>query len=839
MSCARTSLIALGGLILSHPAVAIAADEVATSSTALDHPPTGSTAGVPLAAVAAAQQPVQRLNPTGRDIPMGGPLLDNGFVLGDLSYTLTTDDRILVDAKMLLPMLRGVLTADALEQLSTTIGDRYNISTLELGDLGVRLTYDSSNFGLRLDIDPELRPRQMISLSGGMDILSGPIVPAANFSAYVTAAINADYVHKGGDTGFSTPNIVLDSAARFGGLVLESEASIQSRFRREGTRLVYDDLSRTARYTAGDLQPISRGFSGASPMAGASIVRVYADLEPQRNIQPRGQRSFTLTRPSTIETIVNGQTVQQTRLNPGTYDIGDFPFAQGSNDVRLIIRDDTGREEVVSFSLNFDRTLLAAGLTEFGVYAGVEAPFSLNGRSYSKRPAFSGFYRRGVTDELTAGANFQVTNKGGVAGAEIVWAAPLGTLAFNLAGSKTETVGSGYAVNVGYEFTQLGTNNNSRSLTATLQSVSRKFASPGALTANNPFAYEFGATFSQSLGAKHYVTADAFYSVGRDNNSDQASFRATHGWRPNQRLLLTTEASYEDRQQRSGFGLRFSLTYRFDRKSSATADFDTRRERARVGYQRSEGTGVGSYNGSVNVDRVEDSVGANANFSMILNRAEVGAAHLTSFSNSGQIVDQRTSLRTAFSLAYADGSVALSRPIYDSFAIVKTHESLGKTPVYLDPRKDEYTARSGLFGGAVMPELNAHTPRQLSYDAPGAPAGYDLGTGVLQFQPPYRSGHVVEIGSDYFISYMGQLLDGRGEPVSLVAGYAYEEALPDREPVRMFTNKSGRFAVQGLRPGRWRIEMPTPNGKAIYRIEIPAASTGMERGGVLEPEERK
>ena len=824
---------------MSHPAVASATDGLIADANSLGLPPVGAAGSVPIAAAAAAQQPAQRLNPTGRDIPMGGPLVDNGFVLGDLSYTLTTDDRILVDTKMLLPMLRGVLTTDALATLSAAIGDRYNISTTELGDLGVRLFYDPSNFGLRLDIAPELRPRQMISLSGGIDSLSGPIIPPANFSAYVTAGVNADYVHKGGDTGFSTPNILLDGAARLGGFVLESEASIQRMFRREGTRLVYDDLSRTARYTAGDLQPISRGFSGASPMAGASIVRVYADLEPQRNIQPRGQRSFTLSRPSTVEAIVNGQTVQQTRLNPGTYDIGDFPFAQGSNDVRLVIRDDAGREQVISFSLNFDRTLLAAGLTEFGVYVGVEAPFSLSGRNYSKRPTFSGFYRRGLTDELTAGGNFQVTNKGGVAGAEIVWAAPLGTLAFNLAGSKTEAVGSGYAVNVGYEFTQLGTNNNSRSLTATVQTTSRKFATPGALTANNPYAYEFGATFSQSLGAKHYVSADAFYSVGRDNNDNQMSFRATHGWRPNQRLLLTTEASYEDRQQRSGFGVRMSLTYRFDRKSSASADFDSRRERARVGYQRSDGTGVGSYNASVNVDRVEDSVGANANFNMVLNRADVGASHLTSFTNSGQIVDQRTSLRTAFSLAYADGSVALSRPIYDSFAIVKTHKSLGKAPIYLDPRKDEYTARSGLFGGAVMPELNAHTPRQLSYDAPGAPSGYDLGTGILQFVPPYRSGHVVEIGSDYFISYMGQLLDARGEPVSLVAGYAYEEALPDREPVRMFTNRAGRFAVQGLRPGRWRIEMPTPNGTAIYRIEIPAGSTGMERGGVLEPEERK
>ena len=152
---------------------------------------------------------------------MGGPLMDNGFVLGDLSYTLTTDDRILVDTKMLLPMLRSVLTEDALTQLAIAIGDRYNISTVELADLGVRLTYDPSNFGLRMDVEPGMRPRQMISLSGGMDSIAGPIVPPANFSAYVTAAINADYIHKGGDTGFSTPNIILDSAARLGGFVLE------------------------------------------------------------------------------------------------------------------------------------------------------------------------------------------------------------------------------------------------------------------------------------------------------------------------------------------------------------------------------------------------------------------------------------------------------------------------------------------------------------------------------------------------------------------------------------------------------------------------------------------
>lgn len=841
MSGRRIDILAIGGLVLSHPAAAIAADGRAAE------PVTGTDdfSGTGLSSLFAAAPPAgadatQRLNTTGRDIPLGGPLTDGGFILGEISYVLTADSQIVVDAKMLLPLLQRALTPELWQRLATAIGDRGEVSTRELADLGLSIAYDPSNFGLRLSIGPEMRPRQAISVSGGYDPVTGPVEPPQDFSAYLTAFANVDYVHKGGDTGLADPNVLLDSAVRLKGFVLENEASIQGRFRREGTRLVYDDLRRTARYTVGDLEPISRGFSGASPMAGASIVRVYADLEPQRNIQPRGQRSFTLTRASTVETIVNGQTVQQTRLNPGTYDITDFPFAQGANDVRLVIRDDTGRENVISFSINFDRTLLSAGLSEFGLFAGVEAPFSAGGRSYSGTPIASGFYRRGVSDELTVGGNFQANDKGGVAGAEVVWASPIGTLAFNLAGSKNKGIGSGYAVNIGYELAIRTADQGARSLTASFQTLSRDFATPGALIADNRFKYEFGATYSQTIGADHYVSTDAFYSVGRGSNPDQSTVRATYGWRASPRLLFTAEASYEDRRRESGFGIRLGLTYRFNRKSSGSAEIDTRRERGRLSYQRSSGTGVGSYNASASIDRFEDSTGVNANLNLTTNRAEVGAAHLTSFSNGGGIIDQRSSLRAGASIAFAGGQVALSRPIYDSFAIVKPHESLGKASVYLDPRGKEYLAKSGALGGAVMPELSAYSPRLVTYDAPAAPAGYDLGRGSVQFVPPYRSGHLVRIGSEYFVTYTGQLLAADETPRSLVAGLAYEEAAPDRPPIQMFTNRAGRFAVQGLRAGRWRIEVPTRGGDtAIYAIEVPAGADGLVRGGAIKPEGRK
>src|SRR5690606_6936223 len=161
----------------------------------------------------------------------------------------------------------------------------------------------------------------------------------------------------------------------------------------------------------------------------------------------------TLERPSTVETFINGRSVQQTRLNPGTYDIRDFPFAQGANDVRLVIRDDIGRENVINFSLNFDRSLLARGLTEFGVFGGLESNPAADGIDDSATLGASGFYPRGLSDELTAGGNFRVNENGGVLGAEMVWASPIGTVGGDVAASSINGIGEGYAVNASFERT--------------------------------------------------------------------------------------------------------------------------------------------------------------------------------------------------------------------------------------------------------------------------------------------------------------------------------------------------------------------------------------------------
>ncbi|MEO7468547.1 MAG: fimbria/pilus outer membrane usher protein [Sphingobium limneticum] len=788
-----------------------------------------------------AAAPPERLNPTNRDIMLSAPLRDGAFLLGEVPFVLTKDDHILVNAPRLLAALQPVIAPGRYEALATALGAAADVPVEQIASLGFVISYDSQAIALTVDIPPEARNARQIRLAQLGSDLVGDVDKPAGVSAYVNLRGSFGYQWMGSDRGFQDPLIETDWAARVAGVVFEGEGTVQvgagnggpTQFRREGSRLVYDDNKLLARFTLGDLQPASRGFSGSSQIAGLSMTRTYSVLQPQRNVQPRGDRTFTLARASMVEAFINGQPVRQVRLEPGTYNVRDFPFVQGANDVRLLITDDTGRQESVSFSLFFDRTLLEPGLTEFGIYAGVLAPFAGNGRDYQiSSPAANGYIRHGFSQTFTGGANFHARSNGAVVGTEVVWASPLGTIGFDLAASHVKRIGSGFAVNVGLQRTFGGTGSSGKSLALTFETRTKDFAIPGDLSPDNRYLFEVGATYSQAIGELQFVSIDGRYSKGRGSFGDEKSARLSYGYRLSSRLNLQAEGIYQQRNTfGSDYGLRLNLTYRMGERSSANAEFDSRSERGRVGYQTSTGSGVGATSISGNVDYGQGAVGLDGAVSYTANRAELSLAHSTAFDNGGfNVTDQRTSLRVGTALVLADGHVGLSRPVYDSFALVVPHKSLKGTSVEVEPREGEYSSRSGVLGGAVANDLSSYSDRVVTFDAPKAPAGYDLGAGNVRVYPPYKSGYLVVVGSDYSMTAIGRLLDDDGQPISLLAGLAYEVGKADKPPLTIFTNRAGRFGLSGLRPGQWRIEMPTEPRSQII-ISIPDKSEAIVKLG--------
>lgn len=786
-----------------------------------------------------------RLNPTGRDIPLTAPLRENGFILGEIDFVLTADDRIRVNASRLAELLRPLLSGEGLLALETAIAGRGQILAEDLTPLGYQIGYDPQTISLRVDLPAGVRPIQDFRLAGRDDARIGRFVEPARFSAYLNARGAFDYVHQGSqDTGFTDPLVLLDGAARFRGVVFESEGSYQggddSSFRREGSRFVYDDLDRTARYTLGDLRPVSRGFAGGAPVSGVSVLRSYSVLEPTRNVQPVGNQVFSLVRPSTVEAFINGRSVRQVRLQPGTYNLQDIPFTQGANDVRLVITDDAGGQDVVEFSQFFDRTLLEPGLSEFGASLGVSSRFAQGSREYdADLPIFLGFYRRGLNERFTLGANANIQKDGAVLGAEGVWASPIGTLGADLAVSDVDRAGSGYAFNMSFQRVFAAESGAGRSVSFAVETRSEEFSVPGIYDFDfvpHPYEYEVSAGYSQSLGETQFIALDVRHAAGRALNPDFDTVRALYGWTINSRTNLVAEASYENRFGQSEYGLRVGLTYRLGDRSNLRAEVDTRSEGVRLGYDTSRGEGVGSLSASLDAQISQDVVGLNASLAQTRNRFDAAIAHLTSYDIDGSsISDQRTSLRAAGAVVYADGVWGLSRPVFDGFAVVAPHESLRGRTILIDPREGYYSSTSDLFGPPVEPSLTAFSERTFTYDVPDAPAGYDLGSGTVRTFAPYRAGYLVVVGSDYSVTAVGRLIDREGQPISLLAGEAFEIAEPDRPAVVLFTNRTGRFGAQGLRPGRWRVVMPTPT-PTVYEFTVVEGTEGLVQLGELRPE---
>jgi outer membrane usher protein len=194
-------------------------------------------------------------------------------------------------------------------------------------------------------------------------------------------------------------------------------------------------------------------------------------------------------------------------------------------------------------------------------------------------------------------------------------------------------------------------------------------------------------------------------------------------------------------------------------------------------------------------------------------------------------VDQRTSLRVETALAFADGHVALGRPVSNGFAILTPYAGLADHEISVGKRDYGYVAHSDFLGPALLPSVSPYTLNRVDYDVADLPPGYDLGDGLFDLAPKHKSGYALKVGSHYTVTAVGTLLGAESKPLPLITGIASEAAHPEKK-VELFTNRAGRFNAQGLAPGKWLIEMATepvsrfeltipPETVGLYRIETP------------------
>lgn len=756
------------------------------------------------------------------------PLLLENRYLGDMTVRVS-GDVLSFSLTRVLRLLGTEFTPDTLQEFkNNAIDNRLTIG--QIGVSNVDVSYNRLQQQIEIVALNDARTVKVLQYAFQSNETKSIVVEPSTVSLFITPTVTSEYVWQSdveGRNGFESTTGNIDFGGRIGGengfafLSRQSFSSEDERsFVRDETQFIYDRRDQTLRFTAGDLTPRGAAFQSIPGLAGFSVERFF-ELEPDRLFRPVAKSAFALERSSTVEVRINGVVQRELFLAAGRYDLRDLPLVQGANFVDLVIRDETGQEQIISNRNFFDFNLLQQGVTDFSISGGVKSQF-IGGRiDYSSAAIATGFFRYGINSELTAGAHLQADEHGANGGVSALWASPVGVWRMEASASDRDTFGSGYALDVGYRATGGSGRDTWRwSADANAQLFGENFA----VVTDQPFDGDRNALSIRSLRPNEAIlntsfqmsknklamNAAATYSVGRAEARDRASgiLGATFAVSP--RLSAGFFGRYTDDGLDSDYGINFQLTWRLASNRTLRADYDSIDEDSSFRYRKSANRSVGNIAYGVEAindfERDEFSL-TNGNFSYIGNRFELNSSHSISRNISPGSQDSQTTRTTvASSLVYSDGKVALARPVRDSFAIVTQHKSLKGSEILVAPGRKGYSAKTDFMGDAVGVDVVAYTRQSLVVDVTDLPLGYDLGAGEFILRPPLFSGYNLTVGSNKSFTLIGSLVDASsGTALAYLGGQLKSLDNPELEPIPAFSNRNGRLAAIGVGPGRYKL----------------------------------
>lgn len=767
-------------------------------------------------------------------VDLEAPLLLNGRLLGNIDVFVDAGGQGDIDAERLVRLLEKLIDPAIMTELNGRIAGRKRVPLADLGAPPLAIAYDPATLEVHADLPNDRLEPERMSFRGGETPDPASFTQPADFAGGVAIGIDQSWAENGPQRGREPLRISADGFLTFGGFpgltlrgggVFTETPGNGFSFERQQTRLTYDDFANATHFVAGEFVPAAAAFQGAAPILGIGAARDYAGIRPFENIRPSGRGGLVLDRPSTVIVEVNGVETRRLELAPGRYELTDISATSGANDVRLFVQDDLGRREVAAATFFTATSMLAAGLTDFGFAAGKRQ--SATG-VYGGPFIASGYVRHGINGMLTVGAGVQYASGDWQGFGETVVGTPLGL--FRLQGSLSRVQGrSGVAASLDWLQT-LDVADGTLNLTVLSSLYSRDFGSPFDVASRvNDQRWRVDARADWRRGALGFsMTAGFSKSRSRSNrdNIEGAVFYGTGPWQFSGTFGIERTGT-GDWSPRALLG----VSLRLGGRATASVRVDTRRSAIVSEYNRFPVDEVGDLSGRVQLSRDDDRYGLSGEARYFGNRFIANVEQNLFYpSRTGATAVRKTRVRVGTFIGFADGSISVGRPPQYGFAIFPHHKSLDGSAVTVRDEAGYLVGRQDWLGSALVPFNRAFSPVTESIDVDPLPPGYDLGEGQLRALPGFNSGYRVQVGSEASRVALGYLIGADG-PIAEIGGTVERVDDKDFAPRPFFTNAAGRFAVDGLLPGDYRIMV---DGQEIARFSIAAESEGLVDVGRIQ-----
>lgn len=767
-------------------------------------------------------------------VPLEVSLVVNGKFLGTISVAVDAKGDGEIDAARLIDLLRPIVDATLLSAITARIAGKAKVDFSDVDTGAFSIAFDSLALVVTgtLAADASLPRHLRLSAEQATPIPSTFDQPSG-FVAGLNIGLGQRYKFQEG--GFERLRANLDLIANVGGfegVTLTSGAIYDGqRWQRQETRLTHDLFDQGIRATAGEFTPSSTSFQGSGGILGVGVERAYSTIRPFQNTRPTGRQEFTLQRDSSVDVFVNQVRVQTVQLQAGRYNISNFPFAAGPNQVQLVVEDIGGRQEIVNFDAFNTTSLLTSGVSEFGGAVGIKQKGIL---SYGFSPAATGYLYRGISDTLTLGINGQASSSQVQFGAVATVGTQIGL--FQLEGSTSNKFGkSGVDLALSLDYRGEFSLRSKADLRVVGSAVYRsaEFSDAFSIGMRNGRALDTAlqvqwlAPFGISTGA------GVSYSLSRDGLPNAYRYDLTFGRSFGMiGATITGSQTVFSNGQGNESRVAIGLSLRLGRRDNVNARYDSGTQRLELEASRAPEGKLEEVSGYLRYTKEGDTSDASTRIAYVNNRFDLVVNHnrLESAGPGGETSNASDwNVRTA--IGYADGSFALGRAIDEGFVVAPVHRSLKGSHAAI-VSGDRVIARSGLFGPALVPIGRAYGVSRYDVKVDPLPLGYDLGAGNINLFPGYGSGYRIMIGSDASHIAVGFLYGEHG-PVALYSGFI--EPLDAKQldgwvKRLFFTNRAGRFVADRLAPGRYRLTLP---GSGTAEFEVVRDTKGVTDVGTI------
>ena len=502
--------------------------------------------------------------------------------------------------------------------------------------------------------------------------------------------------------------------------------------------------------------------------------------------------------PSSVDVFVNGQPIGTTQVPAGPFVIDRLPAITGSGDVRLVVNDALGRQQVITLPFYSSPALLAPGLARYSLELGaIRRNYGERSNDYGSLLA-SATYRVGLSTRFTAELHGEaLRGDAHAAGADLAFAlGRIGVLSASAAAGGSAS-SDGWLGAIGFEH------------------AGRRFSFTWRTQAASSGFRELGDTDGTSHPRLRQLVQTGF-TLGRAGNLSLAVVHDAYFGAPSHRVysvahgigighgylnfnLSVVDGAGRDRSAWLGYTLPLSggrSAGIWVRQDTTLPPPDTelaaqlmRNPPPGVGYgYRLSASSAGNYD-----------AGWTQQFEPLA--IELAAARYA------EVSAQRLSLTGG--ATWLGGELRASRAVDDSFALVDAG-GIGGLTVYVDNQPVTHTDASGR---ALLRHLRPYEANRVSIDATELPIDASLATQSIEVVPAWRSGAVVRLPVARERGGMLRLVRAGGAPVPAGAVVQFKGA---SFPVGL----DGRTYLTGYDHGLAG-EAHWDGGRCLFRVPPP------------------